>query len=170
MNELNYKGPDLSLRIFSQETGTALSEWSHFVEWIKKLFYKLLDFGWRGRKEGNKREILTDLVNMDMAGARKTTLEKWLMALIMVSILRTLASTVAAKCSSLFLHFLSGTACAYFSKKGCSQITIELWAYWFYCWSVGTVKFFCQRPIFTGVQHTHTEDPDDNTYLPIFAF
>lgn len=50
----------------------------------KNSSYKLLDFGWvffvfikplKGKK-GNKREILIDLVNMDVAGARKNTLEK----------------------------------------------------------------------------------------------
>lgn len=124
MNELNYKGPEptclsgSSARRLEQLSQSDLIMWSE-----KKSSNKLLGFGcsfvlfssshWGGKK-GNKREILIDLVNMDVAGASKNTLEKWLMALIMVSILRTLAFTVAAKCSLLFPHFLSGTTYALF--------------------------------------------------------
>lgn len=122
---LNHEGPD-----FTSHLGLQSGDWnsclrviitsygmniytSYYRIWAFFSFLVLSFLCWQ-RKKGNKGQILIDLVNMDVCRVRKNTSGKWLIAFIMVSIVRTLAFAVAAECSLLSSRFLNGTDCAFF--------------------------------------------------------
>lgn len=105
----------------------------------KNLSYKLLDFGcffcFHQATEGEKRKQKGDF---DWSGkygcgwSQEEYIREVTDGLDYGQHIENIGFHCGCKAQLTILSLLSGTACAFFSKKGCSQITIELWAYWFH--------------------------------------